>query len=147
MSKLAVADLLNVGRLERVPADRSAALSRLPKTDTHLATAAALIGIDNDMAYTALYDAARKAIAAHMLANGLRAPARTGAHEVVGIYAEEAIPDPTGSVTEFQKMRRRRNKSEYDNIVLGRQDVEADLHHASNIAAAVKADLGARSSA
>ena len=83
------------------------------------------------------------AIAAHMLANGLRAPARLGAHDAVGSYAEEVIPDPTGSITEFQRMRRRRNKGEYDNLVLGRQDVEVDLRHARNIVAAVKADLGA----
>jgi len=76
-----------------------------------------------------------------MLANGVRAQRRMGAHEAVGIYAEAAIPDPTGSITEFQRMRRRRNKSEYHNIVLGHQDVEADLNHATNIVAAVKADL------
>jgi len=96
----AVAALINAGHLERVHPDRAIALERLPKAETHLKTAATLVALDNDMAYTALYDAARKAIAAHMLANGLRAPAKTGAHEAVGIYAEEAIPDPTGSITE-----------------------------------------------
>jgi hypothetical protein len=141
MPTLTVADLLNAGRLEHVPADRTAALTRLQVAETHLVTAAALVGVDNDVAYTALYDAARKAIVAHMLANGLRAPARMGAHEAVGIYAKESIPDPAGSMTQFQQMRRRRNKSEYDNLLLGRQDVETDLRHATNIVAAVRADL------
>ncbi len=110
MPKLTVAALLNAGRLERVPGDRDAALSRISKADTHLTTAAALITVDNDMAYTALYDAARKAVAAHMLAHGFRVPARMGAHKAVGIYAEETIPDSTGSVADFQRMRRQRNK-------------------------------------
>jgi len=141
MLTLTVADLLNAGRPEQVPADRNAALTRLEVAETHLVTAGALVAVDNDVAYTALYDAARKAIVAHMLANGLRTPARMGAHEAVGIYAQEAIPDPTGSMAQFQQMRRRRNKSEYDNLLLGRQDVEADLRHAANIVAAVKAEF------
>ncbi len=93
------------------------------------------------MAYSSLYDAARKAVTAHMLANGLRVPAKPGAHETVGLYAAEKVPDPTGSVQEFQRMRRRRNKSEYDDIVLGAQDVAADLVHAGHIVEAVAADL------
>ena len=141
MPTLTIADLLNAGRLEHVPADRTAALTRLQVAETHLVTAAALVTVDNDVAYTALYDAARKAIVAHMLANGLRAPARMGAHEAVGIYANESIPDPAGSMTQFQQMRRRRNKSEYDNLLLGRQDVETDLRHATNIVAAVRSEL------
>ena len=40
-------------------------------------------------------------------------------------------------------MRRRRNNSEYDNLLLSRQDIEADPRHATNIVAAVKADPGA----
>jgi hypothetical protein len=78
-----VADLLTAGRLEPVPADFATALARLARAEQHLATAAALAGRDNDVAYTSLYDAARKAVTAHLLANGLRVPARPGAHEVV----------------------------------------------------------------
>lgn len=138
---LSVADLIRIGRLERVPADRPTALSRLERAEHHLATAAALVGQDNEVAYGSLYDAARKAVTAHMLANGLRAPARPGAHEAVGIYALDRVPDPTGSVSEFQQLRRRRNKSEYDDIYFGRLDVEVDLQHARNIVAAVGASL------
>jgi hypothetical protein len=76
-----------------------------------------------------------------MLANGLRAPAKPGAHESVGAYAVERVPDPTGSVREFQRLRRRRNRSEYDDITFGRREVEADLLLANDIVSAVRSSL------
>lgn len=51
------------------------------------------------------------------------------------------VTDLTRSVNEFQRMRRRRNKSEYDDIVLGSQDVTTDLVHATNIVSAALASL------
>lgn len=136
-----VAQLLTAGRLERVPADLAGARARLARAEQHLATAAALIGHDNEVAYGSLYDAARKALTAHMLAHGLRVPARPGAHEVVGWYGAERVPDPTGSIHEFQRLRKRRNRSEYDDTVFGDRDVATDLDHARDIVAAVKALL------
>lgn len=123
---LSVAELLRSGRLEVVPADRATAAVRLARAEQHLDTAAALIGHDNEVAYGSLYDAARRAVTAHMLANGLRAPAKPGAHEAVGIYAVIRLTDPSSSVLQ----RLRRNRSEYDDIIVGRQDVETDLQHA-----------------
>lgn len=38
-------------------------------------------------------------------------------------------------------MRRRRNKSEYDDLVVGRADLDADLEHAEAIIEAVRAAL------
>jgi RecA/RadA recombinase len=138
---LNVDDLLRSGRLEVVPADRAAALVRLARAEQHLDTAAALVGHDNEVAYGSLYDAARKAVTALMLANGFRVPAKPGAHEAVGIYAVNVLTDPSGSVSQFQRLRRRRNKSEYDDIIVGRQDVENDLQHARDEVAAVRALL------
>ena len=140
---LSVADLLASGRLERIAPDRSAALVRIAKSEQHLATAQMLLGHDNEMTYTALYDAARKAAAAHMLARGIRAStSKPGAHEAVGIYLVEAVPDPSGSVGKFQRMRSKRNATEYRDLVVGDQEVARDLIHATNIVAAVRADLG-----
>jgi hypothetical protein len=65
---VSVEALLGSGRLERVAPDRSAASLRITKAEQHLATAQMLLGHDNEMAYSALYDAARKAATAHMLA-------------------------------------------------------------------------------
>lgn len=75
------------------------------------------------------------------LATGLRVRAVLGAHEAVGIYAVERVDDPTGSVREFQRMRKRRNKSEYGDVVFGDADVRADLGHATTVVAAVRAAL------
>lgn len=111
---LSVEALLASGRLERVAPDRSSALLRIAKAEQHLATAQMLLGKDNEVAYTALYDAARKAASAHMLAGGIRAStSKPGAHEAVGIYLAESVPDPTGSVEKFQRMRTKRNATEY----------------------------------
>lgn len=140
---LSVADLLAAGRLERIAPDLSAALVRIAKAEQHLATAQMLLGRDNEMAYAALYDAARKAATAHMLARGIRAStSKPGAHEAVGIYLVEAVPDPSGSVGKFQRMRSKRNATEYRDLVVGDQEVASDLIHATNIVAAVRADLG-----
>lgn len=133
--------MLAIGRLEQVPADPATAQARLLRADQHLTTAAGLVGIDNDVAYTSLYDAARKAITAHMLAHGLRAPGKTGAHQAIGDYALERVPDPSGAVADFQRLRKRRNRSEYDDILIGYLDVAADLEVAKRIVAAVRTDL------
>lgn len=76
-----------------------------------------------------------------MLANGFRVPAKPGAHEAVSIYAVNVLTDPSGSVSQFPRLRRRRNRSEYDDVIVGRQDVENDLQHARDIVAAVRASL------
>lgn len=45
------------------------------------------------------------------------------------------------SARELQRMRRRRNKAEYDDIVIGRADLTADLAHAEAIIDAVRIAL------
>jgi hypothetical protein len=85
------------------------------------------------------YDATRIAVTAHMLSVGARVRGVAGAHEAVGVYAEAMID--TASAFEFQRMRRRRNKSEYDDAVIGRADLDADLGHAQAIIDAVRVAL------
>ena len=58
----------------------------------------------------------------------------------VGDYAEASIDSP--SAAQFHALRRRRNKAEYDDIVLSRADFDADLVHAESIIDAVRATLG-----
>jgi len=137
-----VQGLLVSGRLERIAPDPGAASLRLDKAEQHLATAQMLLGQDNEVAYTALYDAARKSATAHMLARGIRAStSKPGAHEAVGIYLAEMVPDPTGSVGKFQRIRSKRNGTEYRDLIVGDQEIASDLVHATNIVAAVRADL------
>ena len=74
-----------------------------------------------------------------MLAAGLRVRAANGAHQATGIYAEAMIADP--SVREFPRMRRRRSKAEYDDVIISLADVQADLVHVTAIVEAIGALL------
>jgi hypothetical protein len=78
----------------------------------------------------------RIAVTAHMLSVGYRVPGIAGAHEAVGIYAEAMISSP--GTTEYQRIRRRRNKSEYDDITIGKADLTTDLAHAVAVIQAVR---------
>lgn len=71
-----------------------------------------------------------------MLALGYRVRAVAGAHEALGVYAEAMIASP--STIEFQRIRRRRNKAEYDDITIGRAELATDLAHAQEIIRAVR---------
>src|SRR5665811_2406327 len=127
---VSVADLWAAGRLEHIAPDRTAAFVRIVKAEQHLATAQMLLGHDNEMAY----DAARKSATAHMLARGIRASTnKPAAHEAVGIYLAEVVPDPSGSVGKFQRMRSKRNATEYRDLVVGDQEIASDLIPETNI--------------
>jgi uncharacterized protein (UPF0332 family) len=134
-----VTQLLRARRLERVPADAGNARVRLARAEEKLDAARKIAEIDVEVAYVTAYDATRIAVTAHMLLLGLRVRGVAGAHEAVGIYAEAMIHTP--SAYEFQRMRRRRNKSEYDDVVIGRADLDADLEHTQAIIEAVRAAL------
>jgi hypothetical protein len=90
------------------------------------------------------YDAARKAIGAHMLANGLRAHPRAqiGAHVVVGKYAETELTEARDAVAEFDRMRRRRNRTEYGVAQIQQAELQTAMAHAAAIVAAVRDALG-----
>jgi hypothetical protein len=130
-----VADLLRTGRLQRVPADPETARARLRVAAQHLATARGLLadGSDLEIAYVALYDAARKAVTAAMLAVGLRAANRSGAHEAVAAWCVEVLGPRSPASRRFDALRRRRNRSEYDDLALSHADVEVDLGDAAEI--------------
>ena len=146
MTPLSVADLVAGGRLERVAADVAAAWNRLDEAKRHLDSSAKLATTDDSLAYVALYDAARKALVAHMQANGYRATNRTGAHQAVGLYGEATITTAQAKphVDAFDRMRQVRNRSEYGSQIIGQQMLAADLHHAQQIVAAVEASLPPR---
>jgi hypothetical protein len=136
----AVAALITAQRLERVPGDLPSALARLSRAEDKLAAARKIAAIDVEIAYVTAYDATRIAVTAHMLSIGYRVRAVARAHEAVGTYAEAMISTP--SAVEFQRMRRRRNKSEYDDGLVGQADLAADLRHAQAIVDAVRDALG-----
>lgn len=151
MAAPTLADLLTAGRFERITADPTAARDRLDRARRHLATAARLIAaadapgatdpLDADVVLTTCYDAARQVITAHALAHGLRATGKPGHHAAVGVYAVDQIPDPV--VGRFDAMRRRRNKIEYGDALIGEAEARTALRHATAIADAVDAALSA----
>jgi hypothetical protein len=132
----AVTALITAQRLERVPADLPSAQARLSRAEDKLAAARKIAAIDIEIAFVTAYDATRIAVTAHMLSIGYRVRVVARAHEAVGTYAEAMLKTP--SAFEFQRMRRRRNKAEYDDIVIGQADLAADLGHAQAIIDAVR---------
>lgn len=138
-----VADLVRQGRIERVTPDVVAAWGRLREAKTHLASTEKLANSDPILAYLALYDAARKAITAHMQANGYRATNRAGAHQAVGLYAEATLGSSTAArhIKAFDRMRQVRNRSEYEQQPISELLLTADARHPREIVAVVEAAL------
>jgi hypothetical protein len=67
-----IEELLRRGHLERVPANEAEAQHLMAKANSHLTTATTVAGTDPEIAYDALYAAARKALAALLIQQGLR---------------------------------------------------------------------------
>jgi hypothetical protein len=140
-----IAELLGDGRLERIAADATEARDLVRHAHAHLRSAARIVGDDVVGAYQLAYDAARKAVAADMAANGYRAKSdRPGAHAAVVAYAAEALSGQADaeSLIRFERMRRLRNRAEYGGATPGRSQVAVDLRHAENIVRTVNDRLG-----
>ena len=139
--------LLKEGRIERVEADTGAARDRLEEATRHLDSAVLIAETDPAGAYSLLYDAARKAVDAHMLMSGYRvSKSRLGAHEATARYASSTLGSGPhgGSALRFDRMRRNRNRSEYGAWQIGRSTLEADLVHARAIVEAVQESIPRR---
>lgn len=105
--------LIASGELERVPASTEAAETELARARTHVVSARQLSATDPEGAYTLAYDAARRALAAVLQNQGLRATSR-GGHTVVYEAVRAQLDPPLGSMLRpFNRMRARRNEVEY----------------------------------
>ena len=108
----------------------------LEEARLHLVSVGAIKDLDATGAYSLLYDAARKAVAAHMLAKGYRsAPNRPGAHAAVVAYAAAALKARRldDIIRGFDRMRRTRHRVEYESAIVGSQQIDADLERARSI--------------
>jgi hypothetical protein len=136
-------NLLKEGRIESVEPDVAVAKDKLEEAKRHLASAAAIAEDDPEGAYSLVYDAARKAADAHMLANGYRASkSKVGAHEATARYVEAVIggkyaPDAGA----FNRMRKQRNRTEYGKWHISSSTLKTDSAHAARIVEAVEASL------
>lgn len=106
-------DMLTRGELQRVPASRDHADHLLSQARRHLVSADAVAGSDPAGAYQLLYDAARKALAAVLENQGVRATSR-GGHIAVRDAVSAQLDPPLGdALRPFDRLRRRRNQVEY----------------------------------
>lgn len=105
--------LIAGGELEPVPSSQAAAEAELARARIHVGSAQALLAGDPEGAYTLAYDAARRALAAVLQNQGLRATSR-GGHRAVYEAVRAQLDPPLGSVLRpFNRMRVRRNEVEY----------------------------------
>ncbi|WP_419997040.1 hypothetical protein [Streptomyces boninensis] len=122
--------LITNGDIERVPASQQAAELELQRAHTHVASAQQLLSFDPEGAYTLAYDAARRALAAVLQNQGLRATSR-GGHTAVYEAVRAQLDPPLGALLRpFNRMRARRNEVEYRSTeaptVTG-EEVSADI--------------------
>lgn len=138
-----IADMLASRRLERVAVNSEHALSVVTVAERHLRSAEALAATDDHaMAFTAAYDAARKALSAVLAAEGLRIRPSGGAHHNTGVAAATFVADD--SLRAFDWMRQVRNATEYpqdDRATASAQDVSEAIEAASRIVMACAAYL------
>jgi hypothetical protein len=100
-------------QIEHVHPDRAAADRLLDEARAHLESATRIADSDAAGAYTLVYDAARKALAAVLENEGLRATSH-GGHIAVFEAVRAQLDPPKGSTLQpFDRMRRRRNAVEY----------------------------------
>lgn len=143
MNQAAIDRLIAAGRLKRVPPDMPRARILLVQAETHLRSADEISTTDAALSYVALYDAARKAIVAHMLSNGYRETVRPGAHKTVVEYAQASFTDVgmANSLLRLDRVRRNRNRTEYESWEPSLAAISSDLVHARAIVESIRQEL------
>lgn len=106
----------------------------------HLKSARLIAGEDPEGAYALLYDAARKAVDAHLAANGLRvSKSRLGGHEATALYARAVVGgDHADDARALDRMPKQRNRVEYGAWHISVARLKADLTHAEGLVIAVE---------
>ena len=105
--------LIAIQRVDRIAPNRPLAERLLVQAAAHVDAAVAVLQVDAPGAFQLSYDAARKALAAILVNQGLRAKG-DGAHMTLLEVARAQLHPPLGSVLgQFDWMRRLRNDTEY----------------------------------
>lgn len=104
-------ELIEEGRLQIVPASSTAARHLIGSAGTHLTSARALAASDPQGAYALTYDAARKAFAAVLEAQGLRATS-TGGHIVLYDAMMIQFDPPVGPPYSTLQLAQKEKKSD-----------------------------------
>ena len=107
--------LLQHGELEKVAPNPDFASASLDLCDKHIAAAQVVLTTDPVGAVSLAYDASRKALAAMLLAQGLR-PTRRGGHIAVTDAASAQLDPPNRIGRQVDRIRRLRNDNEYPDV-------------------------------
>ncbi len=122
--------LIAASELQRVAPSRTHADRLLDQAARHLVSCRAVTSNDPEAAYSLLYTAARKALAAILANEGLRTTSRGGHVALHQAVVAQLVP-PMGDVLRpFDRMRRNRNELEYppvDAPEVDEADIAADL--------------------
>lgn len=109
----ATRSLLDRGQIEQLEPDPAHARNILDQAELHLGSARSLAGTkDVGGSFVMTYDAARKALAAMLAVQGLRA-AGGGGHGVLGELMQAQLPRHRSAIAEFDWMREKRNITQY----------------------------------
>ena len=133
-------EMLGNKHLERVNASLERSIELLDAAERHVESAAGLSVSDPDGAYSLLYDAARKALAAVLQAQGLRPTSRGGHYAIQQAAAAQFTQGPPATAfRSFGRLRRTRNQSEYDVSTVTADDIVADTPQVRAIVATARA--------
>jgi hypothetical protein len=137
-----LSELVKAGRIEKVTADTAAARAKVEDAKRHLSSAAQIASTDLEGAYALAYDAARKAVEAHLLANGYRIANRAGAHAAAAEYAEWKWRRSkiASSARRFDGMRQLRNRTD-GGWHIAESVLLADMKHAENIVQEIDSEV------
>jgi hypothetical protein len=143
MTEADVQRLLAEKKIRTIAPDPETARAEIDIARRHIASAEKIMADDSTLAFTALYDAMRKAIAAHMRSHGYRVTRGPGAHAKTGEYALAALDhlDIGAHLDEFDALRDLRNQSEYEALHVAVAEVHEALEHARAIVAAIAGEL------
>lgn len=135
--------------LERIKPDMGAAGERINDARRHVRSARLLADDDTTLAMSACHDAIRKAITAHMSADGLRPRGGEGAHRIVLDYARHRLADliDPRDLAEADEIRKDRALAEYGDFASRQLDADHVLAAAAvadRIVQAVAGSLASR---
>lgn len=130
-----VLGMLDRRELTQVVADLELARRLIGSARRHLASAQLVADEDPELAYAALYDALRKALAAMLQAQGLRATTSGGHLAVTNAVRAQFATSMGGLLRPVDRIRVTRHATEYpdSNTYIDADAVVADLPHAKAV--------------
>lgn len=137
--QVAVDALVRGGRVEQVAADATRAKTFVDRAAAGAESVNHLT--HTDIAYNVAYDACHDVGEAVLAAYGYRTRAGNGQHEAVGRFLKVVFTTPPGNraASNYDHLRRARNKNRYDAAPVGRVQVEHARAAARDLLAAARA--------